>query len=385
MTRYFKSSIFVLALIMIALCAFSNGFAQDAKKAEKAKLLTEENKKKIEAVLDKHIAEVKTPAAILGVWTPDGEQVIVRGKSDVKTGTDAKTTDKFRIASLTKTFTATLFLMLVDEKKLSLDDKLSKFFPEVKNSGKITVRQLLNHTSGLYSYTSLDEFNKFVITEPLKKWSTTDLLKIAADNKPDFDPGTSYRYSNTNYLLAGMIIEKLTGEKFADVLKKKICEPLGLKDTYYAVTPEIEGSHFHGYNDTVDVSIFEPSGPNFAGAVVSTIGDLKIWAAAIAEGKLISKELQNERLKLVSEEKNLEMGYGLGIMSFGTFLGHNGSINGYCIAMFHHPDPAVTIICMMPMSIQFVKGAPEKVFNEVAELLLPGQVHQKVKADKIIK
>ncbi len=359
--------------------------AAEEAKEEKKPLMSEEIKKKIEAILDKHMTEKNSPAAILGVWTPDGDAIVVRGKSDVKAGTDAKATDRFRIASVTKTFTAAMLLLLVDEKKLGLDDKLSKFYPEIKNADKITIRQLLDHTSGIRSYTEMEEFDKFVKTEPLKKWTGEELLKIVSAAEPAFEPGEGFMYSNTNYLLAGLIFEKLSGNKFAGELKKRILEPLGMKDTYYAEGPQIEGPHFHGYDETVDVTLFDPSGPNFAGAIVSTLGDLKIWVEAMRDGKLLSKETQAERLKFVGKEKNPESGYGLGMMSWGDFRGHNGAITGYTIVALGSREPAVTVVCMMPMCASNLKGAPESVFKEVTELIAEKALHAKVKFDKVIK
>jgi D-alanyl-D-alanine carboxypeptidase len=164
-----------------------------------AQLLTDENKKKIETVVDKYVDEVKSPAALVGVYTPGGEQVVVRGKSDVKAGTAALATDRFRIASLSKTFTATMLLMLVEDKKIGLEDKLSKFYPNVKNADKITIRQVINHTSGIYSYTGIKEFHDLAITDPLKKWTYDDLLALVAAHDPYCEPGQGFNYSNTNY------------------------------------------------------------------------------------------------------------------------------------------------------------------------------------------
>lgn len=387
MNKISRLSLVLTLTLFTLICYFGVSQAAGEKviKEDKKVMMNEDIKKKIEAILDKHIAERKAPAAILGVWTPDGEAIIVRGKSDPKNANEATATDLFRIASVTKTFTAELLLMLADEKKLSLDDKLSKFFPELKNADKIKISQLLNHTSGIRSYTVIDEFDKYVKSEPLKKWTNEELLKIIAKAEADFEPGAGFMYSNSNYFLAGLIIEKISGNKFADELQKKICVPLGMKNTYYAEGPQIEGSYFHGYDDTIDVSLFDPSGPNFAGAIVSNLADLKIWIESISKGKLLSKEMQAQRLKLVGSDKNPESGYGLGIMSWGSFLGHNGAITGYTIVALSSPEAGVTIICMMPMCASNLQGAPEQTFKEIAELIAPESLHTKLKFDTVIK
>lgn len=387
MNKISRSSLVLVLTLLALVCSFGSSRAagENVIKEDKKAVMNEDIKKKIEAILDKHVADKKAPAAILGVWTPGGDAVVVRGKSDPKNATEAKATDRFRIASVTKTFTAELLLMLADEKKLSLDDKLAKFFPEIKNADKITLRQLLNHTSGVHSYTAIDEFDKFVKSEPLKKWTGEELLKIVAKAEADFEPGANFMYSNSNYLLAGLIVEKVSGNKFSDELKKRIFEPLGMKNSYYAEGPQIEGAYFHGYEDTLDVSLFDPSGPNFAGAIVSNLDDLKIWIESFSKGKLLSKEMYEQQLKLVGSDKNPESGYGLGIMSWGSFLGHNGAITGYTIVALSSPGAGVTIICMMPRSASDLQGAPEQTFKEIAELIAPEALHTKLKFDTIVK
>jgi len=350
-----------------------------------AQLLTDENKKKIETVIDKYVDEVKTPAALVGIYTPGGEQVILRGKSDVKTGTAAMATDRFRIASLTKTFTATLLLKLVEDKKIGLEDKLGKFYPNVKNADKITIRQLINHTSGIYSYTGIKEFHDLAITDPLKKWTYNDLLALVADHEPYCEPGQGFNYSNTNYMIMGMLIEKLSGKKYDEFLQEKICAPLGMISTYYATTPEISGNFYHGYHDSVDVSLLDPSGPNAAGAIISTLQDLKKWNEALAEGKLLSKNMQEERLKFVVKEKSPAAGYGLGIIAKGSFLGHTGGISGYNLDMFYHPGTKTSIIIMFTLDPENAKSAPDRALADIAEILLPGEINSPVAASQTIK
>jgi len=384
MKSYFNRNAAILFLVISVFGVFFLGCTEDAFKATTTAYLSAENKRKAEAVIDKYMADRKIPAAIFGVWTSEGEMKLVKGKSDVAAGADARLTDRFRIASVTKTFTATLALMLIDQKKLGLEDLLSKFYPGVKNADKITIRKLLNHTSGIKSYTTLNEFDKYVKTEPLKKWSTDELLKMVEGTDPLFEPGEGYEYSNSNYLLLGLIIEKVSGNKYADLLKNNITTPLGMTDTYYAVDPLIEGSHFHGYDGTSDVSLFDPSGPNFAGAIVSTLADLKKWCDAFSEGKLLSKELREESNKYVVQKPYPMSGYGLGMMVWGTFTGHSGLIRGNCTVMFHHHDPELTIIGMYPMCADNLNLATEYTFNEISDIFLPGEYKATIKADKLV-
>jgi len=341
--------------------------------------------KKLRLAVEKVVSRTGAPGAVAGVWTPGGSWSYATGIADSATGRKMVTSDMVAIGGSTMTFVATVVLQLVEEKRLRLDEPLSKYNTQVPAAQSITIRQLLNHTSGIPSYTAMNEFDKYVKPEPLKKWTNDELYKMVENATPDFEPGAGFKYSNSNYLLAGLIIEKVSGNSYSDELKMKICAPLGLKDTYYAVTPEIEGPHFHGYEDSVDVSLFDPSGPGFAGAIVSTLADLKIWSEAFGEGRLISKQLREESAKFIVEDGYPQTGYGLGMMAWGSFHGHSGMIKGGCVVMFRDPDARITIICMYPMTADYLKLATEYTFNETADLLIPGSYMKSVKAYSVIK
>lgn len=205
---------------------------------------------------------------------PGGKRYATAGVADTATGEAVRAGDRFRIASTTKTFVATTVLQLAGEGRLSLDDTVEDLLPGVvKGNGndgsKITARQLLNHTSGLFNYTadfpeinSVDGFQ----ADRYTTWAPSRLVAIAVKHAPDFEPGAKWAYSNTGYILAGMIIEKVTGNSWQQEVTRRIIRPLGLRDTFAPNTyPRIPGLHLHGYSNfgnsgpTIDVTDFNPT------------------------------------------------------------------------------------------------------------------------------
>ncbi len=238
---------------------------------------------------------------------------------------DAKT--KYRIGSITKMFTATMVFQLVEEGKLKLEDTLDKFFPEIPNAKKITVAQMLDHHSGIHNFTD-DAQNYFSYSR--RPQTHEQMLAIIAKTKPDFEPGAKAEYSNSNYLLLGYIVEKLTKKSYKDALNEMIVAKINLSDTYYggkinganneSVSFDFIGGSWKMLGET-DMSV-----PGGAGAVVSTPTDLTKFITALFGGKLVSAASLNQ-MKMITD------GYGSGILQFPydekKLFGHNGGIDGF--------------------------------------------------------
>ncbi len=210
--------------------------------------------------------------------------------------------DKFQIGSVTKSFVGTVALQLVDEGRLGLDDRLSRYVDFVPGGENITVRQLLDMTSGLYSYLDDEALEAKVADNPLKKWSPEELVRTAIAHEPSFSPGEGWQYSNTNTILMGMIVEEVTGNDLEDEVRLRIIEPLGLENTSFPREPGIDPPYAQGYSyDTdsgefIEASDIDPSFFWAAGAMVSNLEDLRVWAEALGRGTLISEAMQRERL-----------------------------------------------------------------------------------------
>ena len=269
--------------------------------------------------------------------------LLASGYGNLKQKTRLRTSDRFRVGSITKTFVATLVLQLVGEGKLSLDDTVEQRLPGVIPNGKaITVRQLLNMTSGLFDYlndgdTTVDD--KLLAGQLTYRWSPLELIAISNKHKPRFAPGSAWEYCSTCYVLLGLIVEKRTGHPLAAELKRRIFVPAGLTATSFDTEPQIGGAHAHGYEllgkpPLTDVSILSPSHGWAAGALVSNAHDLARFYRALYRGQLVSPALVKQMQTTVPVVPGAKtFGYGQGLfkqpMGCGTAFGHPGAIPGF--------------------------------------------------------
>ncbi|WP_241253092.1 beta-lactamase family protein [Streptomyces sp. W1SF4] len=243
------------------------------------------------------------------------------GVADTASGERARPEQRFRIASNTKAFVSTVLLQLEGEGRLSLDDSVDTWLPGMVqgngNDGRaITVRQLLNHTSGVYDPTREPEF--FAPYLERHDWghvyTPREVIARAVRHEPDFRPGEKkWRYSNTNYLLAGLVIEAVTRHSAPSEIHRRVLAPLGLKDTSFPLTdPAVRGPHLHGYDLAGrDVTRFSPSYDWTAGAMISTVDDLARFHRALFTGRLLRPAQQRELLTTVEYEG--APAYGLGV------------------------------------------------------------------------
>jgi D-alanyl-D-alanine carboxypeptidase len=334
------------------------------------------SEKALEDILKEAMTDDGPPGAVVGIWAPGtGNWVAARGFADAQTKEPMNTSDVFRVGSVTKTFTATVILQLADEKKLGLDDGLDKYVPSVPGAGSITIRQLLSHRSGLFDYIDDPEFRRTMDANRLTRWTPEQLVAFSSAHPPYSSPGQSFRYSSTNYVLLGMIIEKVTGQKVAREIDTRIAKPLGLTHTYLPEGPGLPAGSCKGYANSSlsEVSDIDPSGGWAASGMVSNLADLKIWARVLAEGGLVSEQMQAERLKMVATGAG-EPSYGLGIIqnsnAFAPFLGHEGNIYGYSTAMFYMPEKQITVIVLLNRTPGNYDSA-YWVFNRMACELFP--------------
>lgn len=188
-----------------------------------------------ERVSDSMLAAVRVPGMIIGIWAPDRGLTWVRGKgkSNVAAGEKPDPGMKFRMGSLTKTYTYTVLLQLVDEDSLSLTDKLSRFMPDFPKADSITMTMLCNHTSGIFDYTETTLFQVNLMVDPHKVYAGQDLIKMVKTEPFYFSPGSGFRYSNTNTIIAGRIIEMITGQPVGIEIQNRLLSPLHLSNTIY--------------------------------------------------------------------------------------------------------------------------------------------------------
>jgi len=293
----------------------------------------------------------------LGVWSG------AAGLANVETGEAMRPDSKFGIGSITKTFVSAVVLQLVEEGVVSLDDTLPEVLSEetaakFADTDRITVRMLLNHTSGIPEWVS-QTTHEAVAADPSTVWDIETVLDLAAAQAPTFPPGEGYMYSNTDYTLLGMIIEQSTGKSWREQVRSRILEPLGMGDTVVRDPGDtsMPDGHAHGYGDlgsgVVDITYADPSMAGAAGgnAIVSTTADLARFLEAVLAGELFQDPATlTEMMTFVDapDEHGFPYWYGLGMEKYIidgiTLIGHAGGAVGYGSVMYHAPDYGVTIV-----------------------------------------
>jgi D-alanyl-D-alanine carboxypeptidase len=297
---------------------------------------------KLQLALDQLVA-AGAPGAIALVREGDRTIRLTSGYGNLKTKTPIRATDRFRIGSITKTFVATVVLQLVGEGRLRLTDSVERWLPGLVPNGRaITVRQLLNHTSGLFSYDEDREFLAEAERDLLRKWTPRELVAIATAHEPHFAPGAGWSYSGTGYIVLGLIVEKASGNSLGSELRRRIFAPLRLQATSLPSAPRIAGRYAHGYylRPLEDVSVESPSLAWAAGALVSNADDLAVFFRALLRGRLLSPKLL--RAMETTLESGAGAGHGLGLaaarLPCGTVWGFAGGVPGYSTAAFSSKD-----------------------------------------------
>ncbi|MDY6796374.1 MAG: serine hydrolase domain-containing protein [Actinomycetota bacterium] len=346
----------VIFHLLISLLLLSLTFITSCDTAS-APALSRETRVGLGAALDEALSQSGSPGAIAGVWTPEGDWVVAKGEANLETGESMQTTDIFRIGSITKTFVATVVLTLVDDGLLSLGDKLSEYYPDFPRADEITVRMLLNHTSGIFSWDEDEAVFERIYEDPDAGWTIEGMIQLSAEHPFYFDPGTGQHYSNINYFLLGMIIEEVTRQTLREAIAERVTEPLGLENTFLPDGPTYEGESMRGY-DEVDGELVDVTGSGVekvisydlawaAGGMVTTLAGLKVWARALATGELLSPAMHREQMDTVDttpEGGPLKTGYGLGVNVTGDWVGHSGAVVGSMCNMGYDPVEDATII-----------------------------------------
>ncbi len=277
------------------------------------------------------------------------------GMADLEWNVPNTTDAKFRLGSVTKQFTATAILQLAEQHKLSVQDPACNYFGSCPDTWKkITIHQLLSHTSGIPSYTGFKDFEKPASLRIPK--TPAEILLLSKDKPLDFPPGTDWKYDNSGYIFLGIIIEKVSGEKYADYVKKHIFDPLGMTNTGYDETAVVLPHRASGYqpclppgengagdtlcnSDYIDMSL-----PYAAGSLYSTVDDLYKWDRALYTDKILSKASRD--LMWTPVKRNYGYGWMLGPMANHKQIGHGGGIPGFTTYIARFPDDNAAVIVL---------------------------------------
>ncbi|MFD8088363.1 serine hydrolase domain-containing protein [Kitasatospora sp. NPDC059722] len=309
------------------------------------------------ARLDAKIEEVRRqagiPGVVVGLWMPGkGDYVRATGVADKTTGAPMALDSRIRIGSETKTFTVTALLELVDEGRVGLDDKISDYVDGVPCGDRITLRQLAEMRSGLFPYTSDAGFAHDLESDPTRAFTPQEVLAYGFKHDNTFGPGEQFQYSNSNLILLGLVVEKVTRRPLADVIHERVVRPSHLHHTFLPGGAEFPEPHPRGYTDqtptgaTADATDWNPSWAWAAGAMISDLPDLRHWAEVLATGRLLSRETQAQRLTTFPTGFP-GTSYGLGIFDTNGWIGHNGSIPGYETVTIYLPAQRATLVIMI--------------------------------------
>jgi CubicO group peptidase (beta-lactamase class C family) len=308
----------------------------------------------VDSVATAAVAEHRTAGVSVAV-VKNGRSVLAKGYgfADLENDVPATAETVYRIGSITKQFTSAAIMRLMEQGKLSLDDTLQKFLPSFPTQGnRVTVRHLLNHTSGIKSYTSLGP-----------KWARVVRLDLVPDslvalfaNEPfDFKPGDRWLYDNSGYFLLGMIIEKVSGKPYGKYLQDEFFTPLGLKSTIYCDQAPLIKHRAQGYalrpdSQFINAEPLSMTQPYAAGSLCSTVTDLAAWTLALSSGKVVSPASYTLMTTpgTLNDGKPLTYGFGLGIGMLGGHrqVSHNGGINGFISELHHYPDDSLVTVVL---------------------------------------
>lgn len=380
------------SLLLTALCA---GTAPAAVAPGRVADVDAATAERLDDAITTAMRKAGIPGVGVGLWFEGGgsyERAF--GTADTSTGAPMKTDLHTRIGSVTKTFTITAVLQLVDQGKLGLDTPVLRYLKgplaerlaQVAGADAVTIRQLAEMRSGLFDYTSDTAWLAGLRADPTRSWTPRELLDVAFAHPMDFRPGAKWEYSNTNTVLLGVLVEQLSGQSLADYLRDHVLEPVGLTDTALPKDAGIPSPYTHGYTTfspggkVVDASAWNPSWAWAAGAMTSTLDDLHAWVPALTGGRthdggpLLRPDTQAERMRALPTGYP-GVGYGLGIAEVNGWVGHNGELPGYETVAAELPqDGAVLVVIVNSDEDKDTESLSTLIGRTVTEIATPDHV-----------
>lgn len=338
----------------------------------------DEVRRELQFVLDSARMTQGFPGATLAVSLPDGSIVsVASGHSDTARKIPMRVTDRLLQGSVGKTYVAAVALQLVQEGKLDLDAPISRYlgseswFDRLPNARSITVRQLMRHTSGLVRYEFQKEASDSLKANPFKSWTPVDRLRLIFDTKAPFEAGQGWEYSDTNYIVLGMIIERLTGQPYYAELKRRVLDRFGLRHTIPSDSPDMPGvvngyagpkNELGGYDASIVNGRFAAN-PQFewtGGGIASTTADLAHWARIMYGAKAFNGAMLAQMLDGVPARLGPNVRYGLGVIlrptALGPAYGHSGFFPGYATEMLYLPSSKTAAAVQVNITDPYPRG-----------------------------
>lgn len=337
------------------------------------------DKESIDAHINTYVSNQPIKAIIYGLWV-DGKPISIRALGDSMTQVPATTEMHFRIGGVTETLLTTSLMQLVEKKKLKLDDKVARWFPELPNANKVTLKMLANGTSGFPDYVHNKKFVETLLSNPFKEWSEKDILDYAFMESPVFEPGTNQSYSHTDYVILGSIISQSSNKNLDKVFRSLILKPLSMKETHYNLKPNIASPVLHAYTEDrglyEESSFWSPSWTSSSGSMTSTIYDLGLWANAWMKGRLLTKQSvkQLRAPDTVGLGNNREdLYFAMGFLFANHWLVQNPSFGGYSGIFAVLPEKKMVFIAFMTVKPDAAKAGHlgVKLLKELVPELAP--------------
>jgi CubicO group peptidase (beta-lactamase class C family) len=344
----------VFSLLIVSLSAMAHGQADIGK------------------IVKDRMERAKTPGVTVAIIRDGKAEITGYGYADLENKVPAKAETVYQIGSVTKQFTATMIMMLVEQGKLKLDDSILTHMPDLPAAWKdATVRQLLNHTSGIKSYTSVPAFGGVM----MKRATHADLIKLVADEKPDFAPGERWSYNNTGYYVLGMLIERIEKKPYRQALKDMITGPLGMTSTDLYLTSEIVQNRARGYSVSPmavhNAEYMDMGWPFAAGSILSSALDMVKWDAAQGSTKLLKPESWKQMWTpaTFNDKTTFPYGFGWGLAKLpgSEVIEHGGAIPGFQAQFSRYPSKKLSIIVLGNSA----PGMVEDLTHDIAAALDP--------------
>ena len=368
------------AVVVVAFCATGSAIAAVAPSLKRIDPIA------LQATIEGVAKELLLPGAMVLLLTPQGRFAFGYGTTELGVTNPPRAATHFRAASNTKTMTASVIVQLIQEGRLNFNDPISKYVRDVPNAAKITINHLLKMRSGLYNYTNAPELAESLDHDPDRVWTMDELHHMAFKRPPHFAPGAEFEYNNTNYLLLGLVAEKIEGQPLARIFQDRLFGPLGMTSSVLPVSTSnaIPEPYSHGYlyggssyalvdapypadlQAAATVGTLKPNDDTWqnpsayfaAGGIISTADDLATWMRALVGGKVFDADYQRQWLDSPEAEdpKNpngQKYGYGIAVITFGPnkIYFHGGEMPGYNSFMGHDPQNDVTLIVWTSLTL----------------------------------
>lgn len=351
-------------------------------------LLSDERVKALQQAFEQTVPGLPSPGAHAACYTGDQQWVAFAGKVANDSLQTPHLDTHTRIGSVTKTMVGTLILQLMDEGKVTPQDQVGRWFPQMPDGDRITIDMLGTMASGIASYTLNDQWVDTYFAQPEKPWQPEQLVEVALALPRVFAPGDGFQYCNTNFVMLGLIAEKVADKPLAQLLEERLFRPLGMSHSSYPADNQLPQPYWHGYTlqgvkegaQPVDATFWTPTFGAGAGQAISTPRDLRLWAKELGTGSLLKPETQAYRLRPNTHSTNGNSSYCFAVGTDNGWVAHAGTLPGYNTQVAYLPALDLTVVTAVNTDTECADGTlpAVKLFNTAAALLSPEHLPQRL-------